>query len=193
MTLGPLSRPETAELAASVQAGALPATVQAQLFEATEGHPLFVVEAVRAGLDVGGGAGPLALSALPRVQAVIAARLEQLSPQALGAAQLAATIGRAFEIQVLRDASDLEEEGLVAALDELWQRAIIREQPGVGATISPMTVCERGPTTRSARPAAGCCTGAWSRRWSGATRRSWARWPRSWRRTMNRRGNPSRP
>lgn len=131
VTLGPLSRPETAELAASVQAGALPATVQAQLFEATEGHPLFVVEAVRAGLDVG-QRGPLALSALPRVQAVIAARLEQLSPQALGAAQLAATIGRAFEVQVLRDASDLEEEGLVAALDELWQRAIIREQPGVG-------------------------------------------------------------
>ncbi|WP_420594009.1 ATP-binding protein [Deinococcus sp.] len=138
--LGPLTLAETGELAASVYAGELPPGAQAQLFEATEGQPLFIVEAVRAGLRFGGeggsaesfngGDGPHAFPTSPRVQAVIAARLEQLSPEARSAAHLAATIGRAFEVSVLRDASDLEEEALAAALDELWQRVIIRDQPG---------------------------------------------------------------
>ena len=133
--LGPLTRQETGELAASVYAADLPPEAQAQLFEATEGQPLFIVEAVRAGLSfsaggISAGDGSLAFPTSPRVQAVIAARLEQLSAQARSAAQLAATIGRAFEVSVLRDASDLEEEALAAALDELWQRVIIREQPG---------------------------------------------------------------
>lgn len=124
--LGPLSAAETGALAASVSAAALSPQLQAQLFEATEGQPLFVVEAVRAGLS----GGPLDFAASPRVQAVIAARLGQLSPDARSAAQLAATIGRAFGVQVLRDVTDLDDQQLVAALDELWQRAIIREQPG---------------------------------------------------------------
>ncbi|CAM3582836.1 AAA family ATPase [Deinococcus frigens] len=132
MDLGPLTAQESGELAASLHPAELSAGAQAQLFQATEGQPLFIVEAVRAGLTVNADDGLLALPASPRVQAIIAARLEQLSPEARSAAQLAATIGRAFEVEVLRDASDLEEVALVAALDELWHGAIIREQPGGG-------------------------------------------------------------
>ncbi|MFK7602879.1 ATP-binding protein [Deinococcus sp. SM5_A1] len=130
--LGPLTAQETGELAASLHPAELSAGAQAQLFQATEGQPLFIVEAVRAGLKVSADGASLAFPATPRVQAIIAARLEQLSPEARSAAQLAATIGRAFEMEVLRDASDLEEETLITALDELWQRAIIREQPASG-------------------------------------------------------------
>src|SRR5699024_2420344 len=36
----------------------------------------------------------------------------------------------AFDIEVLRRATDLNEESLVKALDELWRRSIIREQHG---------------------------------------------------------------
>jgi DNA-binding SARP family transcriptional activator len=130
--LGALSYSETAALAESVLARELPEPARSQLFEATEGQPLFIVEAIRAGLDAGGEGAPQLFAPSARVQAVIAARLEQLSPEARGVSQLAATIGRAFDVEVLREASDLDEEQLVGALDELWQRAMIREQPGLG-------------------------------------------------------------
>ncbi|WP_188904516.1 ATP-binding protein [Deinococcus aerophilus] len=132
--LGPLSSEETGALAASLHPGTLSLQAQAQLYEATEGQPLFIVEAVRAGLSFHAGDGSLVLPASARVQATIAARLGQLSSGARSVAQLAATIGRAFEVEVLREASDLEEEPLVAALDELWQRAVVREQPGPSGT-----------------------------------------------------------
>ncbi|WP_019588396.1 ATP-binding protein [Deinococcus apachensis] len=128
--LGALSLAETGALAAAVLAGDLPPQVQTQLFKATEGQPLFIVEAVRAGLAASNQESAVAFPPSPRVQAIIAARLDQLSAGARSVAQLAATIGRAFDVEVLRGASDLAEEPLTAALDELWQRAIIREQPG---------------------------------------------------------------
>src|SRR5437667_6217728 len=64
----------------------------------------------------------------PTVQAVIAARLAQLSPQARDVVSLAATIGRAFTFSVLAQASTYDEDTLVSGLDELWQRRIVREQ-----------------------------------------------------------------
>ncbi len=63
----------------------------------------------------------------PRVQAVIAARLAQLSAPARELAALAATVGRAFTLDVLRQASGLDEDRLVQALDELWRRHVVRE------------------------------------------------------------------
>ena len=60
---------------------------------------------------------------------MIASRLAQLSPPARDLAALAATIGRAFALGILlMRASGGDEETLTAALDELWQRRIIREQ-----------------------------------------------------------------
>ncbi|WP_309572548.1 AAA family ATPase [Deinococcus sp.] len=123
--LGPLSFGESGTLAASMLRQKLSEQLQTQLFETTEGHPLFIVEAVRVGM----ASGELTFEPSSRVQAVIAARLAQLSPAARSVTGLAATIGRAFEAGVLRQASDLDEEELAQALDELWQRAIIREQP----------------------------------------------------------------
>lgn len=119
--LGPLSESETAALAAHVARRNLDSRTAADLFRRTEGHPLFVVEMARVGPD---GAESLP----PKVQAVITARLSRLSLPASELAQLAATIGRDFSFDVLRQASDLEEKALVKALDELWQRRIIRER-----------------------------------------------------------------
>lgn len=56
------------------------------------------------------------------------ARVVQLSPLARSVAELAATIGREFTFDVLREASDASEDRLVRGLDELWQRRIVREQ-----------------------------------------------------------------
>src|SRR6185436_17237050 len=64
----------------------------------------------------------------PRVQAVIGARIAQLSPQAYELAGLAATIGRPFSFDLLAKATDWDEDSLSRALEELWQRRIIDGQ-----------------------------------------------------------------
>jgi tetratricopeptide (TPR) repeat protein len=72
------------------------------------------------------------LPLLPKVQAVIHARLAQLSPPASELAGVAATIGREFTFAVLALASEGDEDILVRGLDELWRRRIVRER-GVDA------------------------------------------------------------
>ena len=66
--------------------------------------------------------------ALPQVQSVVAARLALLSEDARAAAEVAAAVGRDFRFDILAQASDLEEDALVRALDELWRRHIVRVQ-----------------------------------------------------------------
>ena len=68
----------------------------------------------------------------PKVQAVIRARLAQLSQPARELAGLAAVMGRSFAYDELALASDWDEDTVVHSLDELWRRRIIREQ-GLGA------------------------------------------------------------
>ena len=111
LELGRLSRAETAALAG------LPGPATERLFATTEGNPLFVVEALRAG-----GAPS------PRVQAVIEARLAGLSSPARELAGIAAAIGREFTADVLAHAWEPAPAGLVPALDELWRRRIVRER-----------------------------------------------------------------
>jgi tetratricopeptide (TPR) repeat protein len=59
---------------------------------------------------------------------VIQARLAQLSPTAPTLARLAATVGRAFTVELLVQASQQEEATVMQGLDELWRRRIVREQ-----------------------------------------------------------------
>ncbi len=129
--LNPLDAAETTMLAEHVARRPLDPGGVATLYQETEGNPLFVVEAVRAGFleqragdENLKGHGPMLT---PTVQAVLGARLAQLSPQAQEVAGLASVIGRAFTFAVLAQASQKEEEALVRALDELWQRRIVRE------------------------------------------------------------------
>jgi DNA-binding SARP family transcriptional activator len=136
--LGPLSEADTAALAAASTDRPLDASAQAALYRETEGHPLFVVEMARAGLpaadgleaagDAGVGLSPPAARIPTRMRAVIAARLRQLTPTAQRVVQLAAAIGRDFDVDVLAASIDLEEPELVEGLDELWRRRIVREQ-----------------------------------------------------------------
>ena len=136
--LGPLSEAETAMLATATTDRPLDATAHARLYHETEGHPLFVVEMARAGLvgtvehesDGAATSGPLPVRArmTARMRAVIAARLRQLTPTAQRVVELAAAIGRDFDVDVLAASGDLDEPDLVEGLDELWRRRIIREQ-----------------------------------------------------------------
>ncbi|HEY1370490.1 MAG TPA: AAA family ATPase [Gaiellaceae bacterium] len=118
-----LSRDATATLAGRVTGRELPDADVDRLFGETEGNPLFVLEAVRAGWT-----GGETLS--PRVQAVLEARLAQLSEQAREVVGVAAAIGRQLTVELLAATSDVGEERLVRVLDELWRRRIVREQAG---------------------------------------------------------------
>ena len=128
VVLEPLDAAETARLAAQTANRQFDAETTTRLYRETEGNPLFVVETIR-----GDGALSAATRAEgsplpPRVHAVIAGRLAQLSPPARQVAAAAAVIARAFTLPVLARTLNCSEPELVPALDELWERRIVREQ-----------------------------------------------------------------
>ena len=130
--LGPLDEVETAALARSLWRGEPTAEALARLFEQTEGVPLFVVEMLHSGWDT--QVEPPASSAEtppkplpPKLRAVIAARLRQLSPTSAELMSMAAVIGREFGFEVLVKVSRRSEDEVMRGLDELWQRRIVRE------------------------------------------------------------------
>ncbi|MGE5813999.1 MAG: ATP-binding protein, partial [Acidobacteriota bacterium] len=126
IALGPLDRTATGQLAGEVLEHALDDVTLARIFRETEGHPLFIIE--RGRMEAARHSGTDPEGALPQVQSVVAARLALLSEDARAAAEVAAAVGRDFQFDVLAQASDLEENALVRALDELWRRQIVRVQ-----------------------------------------------------------------
>ena len=137
--LGLLNSKDTASLATQVFGRKLDAESSVELYRETEGHPLFIIESVRAGLlsstkDSTASEKPefaqvQRTSILPpKVHAVLSARLAQLSSRAQDLTSLAACISRPFTAELLQKASHWDEETLISLLDELWQRRIIRLQ-----------------------------------------------------------------
>ncbi|HEV3215009.1 MAG TPA: AAA family ATPase [Vicinamibacterales bacterium] len=126
IALGPLDRTATAQLAGEVAEHPLDETALVRTFRETEGHPLFIIE--RGRMELAKQPGSPGDNPLPQVQSVVAARLALLSEDARAAAQVAAAVGRDFRFDILAQASDLEEDALVRALDELWRRHIVRVQ-----------------------------------------------------------------
>lgn len=114
--LEPLDAEETAELARLESAKPLESGNLEEIFRATRGNPLFVVESVRAGLQS------------TRVHGVIAARLGQLTAASYELAGLASVIGRPFSFELLEKATDWDEASVSQALDELWRRRIIESR-----------------------------------------------------------------
>jgi tetratricopeptide (TPR) repeat protein len=102
----------------------LDADTAAGLFRETDGNPLFVIEAVRAGWQPGAREGE---SLTPRVQAVIRSRLGQLSETAREVVSAAATLGREFTIDTLAPTADISVEEAIRALDELWRTRLVRD------------------------------------------------------------------
>ncbi len=120
IALDRLSLSDTAALAKGLASAAMTEADLERLYAETEGNALFVVEALRAGWTAD---QPLS----PRVQAVIATRLDQLSSSARALVEVAATIGREFTTDVLTAAASEAEDTLVRGLDELWRRRIVRD------------------------------------------------------------------
>ncbi len=116
VTTEPSARPGAA-------AGAADDDPAAALFHATAGNPLFVIEMARAAK-----AAALPTMLPPKIRAVIQAQLAQLSPNARTVVQVVAVIGGPFSYALLAAIVPLDEERLVDALDELWQRQLICEE-----------------------------------------------------------------
>jgi predicted ATPase len=121
ISLGPLDAADTAQLAEAISGQPRPAADADLLHATTGGFPLYVIEAVRSTADPG--------STLPvgDLAAVLRKRFEQATAPAREVAGLAAAVGTNFTLDLLTEASDLEADTVVEAVDELWRRRIMRE------------------------------------------------------------------
>jgi DNA-binding SARP family transcriptional activator/tetratricopeptide (TPR) repeat protein len=122
LSLSPLDAAGTAHLAQAISGRPVPEADTNLLQAATGGFPLYVIEAVRGTVDR--GEAPLPAGDLA---AVLRKRLEQPTAAAREVAGLAAAVGTNFTLDLLTEASDLEADIVVEAVDELWQRRILRD------------------------------------------------------------------
>jgi DNA-binding SARP family transcriptional activator len=122
LSLGPLDAAGTSKLAQAISGRPLLAADTSLLHATTGGFPLYVIEAVRGTEDSGGV--PLSPGSLA---AVLGQRLEQATGPAREVAGLAAAAGTNFTLDLLTEASDLDADAVVEAVDELWRRRIMRQ------------------------------------------------------------------
>ena len=125
INLAPLTDEETARLIASLlERAVLPAETQQALLERAGGNPLYAEEFVRLLADRGGlvGEGEIPDS----VQALIAARLDTLSPDRKSLLQDAAVIGKVFWAGALAEMGGREPREVEQALHELARKELVR-------------------------------------------------------------------
>jgi predicted ATPase len=132
--LGRLSRGEIEVMIRSIAGGNLPAGMVNEIATKTEGVPLFVEELTRMLLESGllGDRGkertsPSRALAIPStLYDSLMTRLDRLGT-AKEVAQLAATIGREFSYELLREISPLEETRITGALNRLIDAELLEE------------------------------------------------------------------
>ena len=128
LRLSPLSQAQTVALVKALTRrdgeAARSASIEAEVWMASRGHPFMIVETVRA---LGDGAGLVAsTTTLPqRVREVITRRLERLSEPARHLATTAAVIGRDFDFGLLQHAVGLDESEAASRMEELVRRRIV--------------------------------------------------------------------
>ena len=121
IALGRLDRAAVGRLVDVAAAqGAARADVDGML-DASEGLPLYVVEAL--------AAGPVSEGAARSVRTLLRARLASVSETAAQVLAAAAVIGRSFDLPLVRGTSGRSEEETIDALEELVRRGIVRGLP----------------------------------------------------------------
>jgi tetratricopeptide (TPR) repeat protein len=107
--------------------GEIPRSIPAELLERTEGNPLFVEETIRMLVESGtGNGGPARIP--DTLQALIAARIDHLSPAGKALLQRASVVGRVFWKGALEHLSpDIDE--IDALLDDLLLRELLLREP----------------------------------------------------------------
>ncbi len=131
--LEPLSEEESAELVEQLlnqlagAAGERPESLPQEALDRAEGNPLFVEETIRMLIESGSGNG--SSDRVPdTLQALIAARIDHLAPDAKTLLQRASVIGRVFWKGALEHLSP-DVTGHEALLDDLLQREFLLREP----------------------------------------------------------------
>jgi class 3 adenylate cyclase/tetratricopeptide (TPR) repeat protein len=125
INLPPLTDEETARLISTLlERAVLPAETQQALLERAGGNPLYAEEFVRLLADRGGqgGSGEVPGS----LQALIAARLDTLSPDRKSLLQDAAVLGKVFWAGALAEMGGREPREIEQALHELSRKELVR-------------------------------------------------------------------
>ena len=136
----PLSRltlAETRDLLATLIAEETTPDLLQDIYQKTEGNPFFVVEGCKALLESrhlarqnGYGQRPPDMAGMdipPGVCTVIESRVTPLPEMVQDVLRLAAVIGHKFEFDLLRQAANLDEEGLMEALEQAERAQLIHE------------------------------------------------------------------
>jgi class 3 adenylate cyclase/tetratricopeptide (TPR) repeat protein len=125
INLGPLNDRETAQLVSGLlERAVLPAETQQALLERAGGNPLYAEEFVRLLADRGDLGGEVEMP--DSVQALIAARLDTLSPERKGLLQDASVIGKVFWAGALAQMGDRNPAEVELALHELARKELVR-------------------------------------------------------------------
>ena len=135
LALGPLAPRDVEQILTSLAgANVDPGTLGTELHAESEGNPFFLGELLRGAVEQGAvrvDDGRLAIARAASITAgireTIATRLQRLSADALGTAEFAAVIGRAFNVELLSEASGWGEARTLAAVSELLDRHIVRD------------------------------------------------------------------
>ncbi len=130
ITLNPLSETETARLVSGLlEQTLLPADLQRAIIDRAGGNPLYAEEVVRLLRDRGLLDDRAALADLPlpeTVQALIASRLDTLTPERKGLLQDAAILGKVFWSGAVAAIGGTSHEHVAGGLHELERRELIR-------------------------------------------------------------------
>jgi predicted ATPase len=136
LLLGGLEEREVASFVALV-AGVEPSPgLAAAVYRQTDGNPFFVTEVVRllasqGRLDPAETTAPALAAGLPEgVRAVVAERLGRLSDGCRRVLEVAAVVGRDFQLRALEPASGLDPEGLLELVEEAEAARVVGAVPG---------------------------------------------------------------
>lgn len=122
--LGPLGEADARALLHGIGA---PPSARAEIVAVAEGNPLFLEQLAAVAADGGPGALPIP----PTIEAVLAARLDQLPRGELSLLERASVIGRRFEPRVLAEVAAPEDaERVTSNLIALTRSGLVRPAPG---------------------------------------------------------------
>ena len=137
LSLEPLSRPAMEELLHGFVPG-LPPDLETQILERSEGVPLYAVETVRMLLDRGllvrdgdvyRPTGPIGSLEVPEtLHALIAARLDGLTPEERRVVQDASVLGKSFTKPGLAALTGLDDDALESVLTSLIRKEVLSVQ-----------------------------------------------------------------
>ena len=130
LDLAPLSREETATLVRALAPAEAP-NLEERVWSLSEGHPFTVVEMLQMVQHDTRSEAPDAGDLPRRVRQALALRLDRLGDRARRLVEVAAVIGRQFDVELLALAADVETDLVVDGLEELVRRRMV-ESVGAG-------------------------------------------------------------